>query len=556
MNRPRREMTLLRLAGWHLKLFFASAFRGSGGRMGQRVFFALLGAFWLTFMAVGIYTALDVALRRSPEAVWLPGLLIHSAWLGSLAMTLFFNVGFLLHVLFFSRDLSFLMAAPVRPSRILAIRFVQAMWANLFFGIFLSLPATLAVGLRLHAAPVYYVTYVLVLVSFLAVPVALTYIIGIPLARYVSTARLRAVFSIMGFFIAIGLWALPYLAPSRITSYREWNEALAKARAVLAFFESFQAQLLPSTWAGSALVHALAGDTTRSLLMMGGMMILSLVLAAGAIQLGARFYLNGWIRMIPIGETQPVRSERFTFLLGWIPRRWRPIFWKDISIVTRDFRVSFQLYSLGILMCVFPFLTLLGQRATLPEGSQPLAALASALGASVIVASQAGMMAVPLEGRAGFRLFAAPLRPIEIAATKWLVAVILTLPIVVGQVAIISLGFQRPVVEALIGGVLSLAGALLGAGFGVFMGAAFGNFNWDHPKRMLRSGAQLGWGIGVGFIVVVLTLVIQIGVGVGDNFAPRIFRPLLPVIALTISTVLSFFSVTFAARKLSRLEWL
>jgi hypothetical protein len=278
-------------------------------------------------------------------------------------------------------------------------------------------------------------------------------------------------------------------------------------------------------------------------------------MAAGAVRLGAQFYLNGWIRMIPVGETRPVRSERFAFLLGWLPRRWRPIFWKDISIVTRDFRVSFQLYSLGVLMCLFPFLTLLSQNASFPEGSRPVAALASALGAAVIVASQAGMMIVPLEGRAGFRLLAAPLKPIEVAATKWLVAVLLTLPIVAAQVAIISLGFKRPVGEALIGAVLALAGSFLGAGFGVFMGAAFGNFDWDHPKKMIRSGAQLGWGIGVGAIVVALTMVIQLGVVVGDEFAPGLVRPLLPVAALVASAGVAALGVSFAAKKLARLEW-
>jgi hypothetical protein len=555
MSGPFREIRFRRLAYWHLKLFISSAIRGTRRRLGQQTFFALLGAFWVAFIGLTVYAALNEALERSPEAVWLPGLLLHSAWLGALAMTLFFNVGFLLHVLFFSRDLAFLMAAPVRPAQILGIRFVQAMWANLFFSLFLSLPITVAVGIRLGAGALYYTTYAVAIVSFLAIPVAFTYLIGIPLARWVSTARLRAIFSIFGFFVAIGLWALPYMAPARITSYRQWQDLLQKGEAVHSFFSTPQAQFLPSTWASAALVHALSGDTARTLLSTGGMLLIALTLAVGAVQLGARFYLDGWIRMIPVGETRPVRSERFAFLLGWLPGRWRPIFWKDFSIVTRDFRISFQLYSLGILMCLFPFLTLLGERTMMPEESRPLAALASALGASVIVASQAGMMAVPLEGRAGFRLLAAPLSALEIAATKWLVAVVLTLPVVAGQVGVISLAFRRPITESLIGGVLSLSGALLGAGFGVFMGAAFGNFQWDHPKRMLRSGAQLGWVIGVGAIVGILTIVIQVGVVVGEDVAPHIFRPILPLAALVLSTSVALFSVLAAARRISRLEW-
>src|SRR5512140_761853 len=101
---PRSEISLARLVFWHLKLFVAASFRGGRGNLGQRIFFAVLAALWLAFMGVVMRATLDEALRRTPEAVWLPELLLHSAWLGSLAMTLFFNIGFLLHILFFSRD--------------------------------------------------------------------------------------------------------------------------------------------------------------------------------------------------------------------------------------------------------------------------------------------------------------------------------------------------------------------------------------------------------------------------------------------------------------------
>jgi hypothetical protein len=548
-------VSLFRLIGWHLRLALASAARGRRARLGQRLLLILVGGLWLALLGVGIFFALDEAIRRTPGAAWLLDLTLYSAWLGSLAMVIFFNLGFLLHVVFFSRDLEFLMATPLDPRKILAVRFLEGMWSNLTLNLFLSLPAVVAVGLVAEAGFGFFFVYALAQVAFLAIPVALTYLVGIPLARWVSTARLKAVFSLIGFSLALFLWSLPQLLPSRIHSWQEWSALLDRGRSLLSLFESPVALLWPSTWAAAAQVESLRGHwgaAAARLTVLGGSALLLVVVS---VSLAARSYRDGWIRLAPVSPNRKVRSERFTFLLDLLPATWRPLLWKDLTLVARDFRLSFQLYSLGLLMCLFPFMTL----TTQPEAERvvlaPLTALACAVGAAVVVGSQAGIMLVPLEGRSAWRLLGSPMATRSVSVVKWLAAVLLTLPVVGGQVVLLKFAFQRSLEESLTGGLVALAAAAIGAGFGTWTGAAFGNFDWDHPRRMITPGAQILWGLGVGLITGGMVFLSQATLWSSTPLLAGFPSPALTLLVVVAGVGFGLLGAFAAGRKLARLEW-
>lgn len=554
MNLP-REISFLRLAFWQIRLGLASMTRGSGARIGQRLIMLGLGLVWFSLMAFGLYWTLAEAVGRTPDAVWLYDLVLYSAWLGSLAMVLFFNLGFLLHVVFFSRDMPFLMAAPLSPAKVLGIRFLEGMWSNLLLNLFLTLPASLAVGLAAGAGPFYYVTFLLAQLAFLMIPVALTYLVGIPLARFVSTSRLRAVFSIIGFGLAVFFWSLPQLAPSHIQNSSEWSELLHRGQTILQLFRKPVALLWPSTWAASAQVSALHGEVAASFgrlaILLGGAILLVVL----SIRLAARFYLDGWIRLAPMAETRRVRSERYTFLLRLLPSAWRPVLWKDLTIVARDFRVSFQLYSLGLMMCLFPFMTLSASEAGDATALAPLTALACAVGASVVVGAQAGLMLVPLEAKSAWRLLGSPLPPQQVAAVKWTAAILLTLPVVVAQWVLLRLVFNRSWLEAIDGGVIAFAASLVGSAFGLWAGASFANFQWDHPRRMITPGAQIVWALGVGLITGGMVFFSQVSLWGGEGLLPSFPGSGTAVASLVVALVIGVLTTRSIARRLGRQEW-
>jgi hypothetical protein len=548
-------LSLLRLVAWQLKLAVASATRGERARLGQRLLLILVGGLWLALLGVGIFFALDETMRRTPGAAWLMDLTLYSAWLGSLAMVIFFNLGFLLHVVFFSRDLEFLMATPLDPRKILAVRFLEGMWSNLTLNLFLSLPAVVAVGLVAEAGAGYFIVYFVAQLAFLAIPVALTYLVGIPLARWVSTARLKAVFSLIGFSLALFIWSLPQLLPSRIHSWQEWSALLDRGKSLLSLFESPVALLWPSTWAAAAQVESLRGHWGEASARLAVLAGVALLLVLASVSLAARSYRDGWIRLAPVTPHRKVRSERFTFLLGLLPAGWRPLLWKDLTLVARDFRLSFQLYSLGILMCLFPFMTL----TTQPEAERvvlaPLTALACAVGAAVVVGSQAGIMLIPLEGRSAWRLLGSPMTPRSVSVVKWLAAVLLTLPVVGGQVALLRFAFQRSLEESLTGGLVALAAAAIGAGFGTWTGAAFGNFDWDHPRRMITPGAQILWGLGVGLITGGMVFLSQATLWSSTPLLAGFPSPPLTLLVVAAGVGFGLLGAFAAGRKLERLEW-
>lgn len=548
-------ISFLRLAHWQLKLAVASATRGSGARLGQRVTFLGLGLLSLTLLTLGLYWTLVESIDRTPGARWLFDLALHSAWLGSLAMVLFFNLGLLLHVVFFSRDLPFLMAAPIPPERVLALRFVEGMWSSLILNLFLSLPASLAVGLVAGAGPHYYIIFLMAQLAFLAIPVALTYLLGIPLARWVSTSRLRAIFSVVGFALAIFFWSLPQVATSHVRTAREWSEVLRHGQAILRLFERPASMLWPSTWAAAAQVSALHGDFGGAWWRLGVLIAGAGLLVALSIRQAARSYLEGWVRLAPVADTHRVKSGQYRFLMRLMPGAWRPVLRKDLTIVTRDFRIGFQLYGLGALMCLLPFMTRSAQPGGDPSNLSPMAGLASAVGASVLVGSQAGILVVPMEGRAAWRLLYSPLPLRHLAAAKWVGAMLLTLPVVLAQSALLRLLFDRSWAESLHGGLIAFASALAGTAFGVWVGAAFANFDWDHPRRMITPGAHVIWTIGVGIIAFAIVLFIQLSHWGGAGILPGFPGAGIAFGSLAAAGVCGFVAMQGTIRRLERREW-
>lgn len=551
----RGGIPLLRLLGWQLFLGWVGVVRGGRGRIWRRMLVGGLAALWLIVLGLGVHEFLGQARALHPEAGWIGDFCLQSAWLGAMAAALFLNLGFLLHLLFFSSDLAFLMAAPVDPRRVMLVRFVEGMGANVGLVSLLALPTAVAVGVWSGAGPLYYVLLLPSLLLFLAVPVALTFLIGIPLARLWSAARLKAFFSITGFVAALIVWALPYQLAARQSDADLWGLLLGRAAALQGIFESRWGALLPSTWTASVSVAAAAGDGAAALAALGRLALAAGALTALSVLVCAGLYREGWIQLTAVDQNRRTRTPEWFRRIVLLPAPHRAFLIKDLCLIGRDFRLTFQLYSIGALLSTFPFIVMLSRGGPAPDAISSAMALASAIGTAVIVACQAGMMVVPVEGAAGFRLVAAPLPRHELALTKWLVAVTLTMPVVLLQIPVVRLGFGRPGGETLRDVSLAFCGALLGSGLGFLLGAALPNFRWDHPKRMVRPLAQMIWAVGVAGIVLVMAILGQLHTLLGDALSGPGAGLGLTAMLLLLAGAGGAAAVWVAGRLLDELEW-
>lgn len=552
---PTRGISLARLLGWQLFLGWVGVARGGRGRIWRRLLVGGLGALWLALLGFGVYAGLEQAAVLYPQAAWLPEFCLQSAWLAAMAATLFLNLGFLLHLLFFSPDLGFLMAAPVDARRVMLVRFVEGMGANLGLVALLALPTTLAVGLTVDAPLAYYLLIPPALLFFLTLPVALTFLIGIPLARYWSAARLRAFFSITGFACALALWALPYQMAARQSDRALWELLIGQAAVLQGLLESTWGFLLPSTWVAAVSVQAARGETGAALAALARLGILAGVVTALCVGICAGLYREGWIQLTAVDQNRRTRTPEWWRRIILLPPPHRAFLIKDICLIGRDFRLTFQLYSIGALLAMFPLVVLLSRGSPVASSANSLLTLTTAIGACVVVACQAGMMVVPVEGRAGYRLVAAPLPRHELALTKWLAALTLTLPVVLLQWPLARFGFGSPTVEAFRATGLAFCGAMLGSAFGLLLGAALPNFNWDHPKRMVQPLAQLIWAVGVGVIVLAMAIIGQLEQLMGSTLAVGWLLPGLSIATVVVAGGGAAAAIMVAGRLLAELEW-
>jgi ABC-2 type transport system permease protein len=311
------------------------------GGIGVAVFAALFGgAHWLTRQLSAYEEFGDFMLRLGLS--WL--------FVSFLAFLAFSGVVTSLSTFFLSDDLRLLMAAPVAPRRLFLARFsrtvVQASWMIVVF----LTPVLLGVGAARSASWVYYLTAVLVVVPFSAIPVAAGTAATLLIVNVFPARRARDVLMLTGLIFAVGLvLVFRFIQPERLLRV----ESLPDIADFFATLHSPVTPLLPSSWAGESLFAGLHGGVD----LLHGSVLWTTALAF-TVMLGAaheRWQFPGYSRSQEAGKARVNSLRLVDSVARLLPLSIvrRQLFVKDVKVFLRDVSQWLQLLPLVALVLLY-----------------------------------------------------------------------------------------------------------------------------------------------------------------------------------------------------------
>jgi len=362
-------------------------------------------------------------------------------------------------------DLERLLAAPVRPRELLAIKFVGTLPRTLGPIVGIALPAALAFA---GSSGTWNLPGLLVgLVTLWAVPLALGTVLALPLLRVAPAARLRESIAVLATLAFLGGWlANTFWMPRLLVS-----TDLAASLRVIPPLPAWS----PATWA----CDALARPGEWALEAFAACIAVSLAAVTLAFAMSERL-----LTQLQAGATSAAgttvrgTSRRAQTLTGAFLRR-------DLALFTRDWPVLLDLASRLVLWTLLPL-------AVLPITPMPPAELVRDMLVTLTLSlgNDVAARALPLERHS---LAWARLSPV--GGTRW----VLRRALGVGGLGVSLLfagallagaALQLPPSAMLNAFAFALPAAATAMGSGLLLGATLADPEWRDPRAMLGPGGR------------------------------------------------------------------
>jgi len=150
-------------------------------------FFLLIGVFGFLFIFVGpLFVNLQGMMIDQYKQIGLEGLFLNNAILLTGMFGFFLGIYLVINEFFFTKDLSLLMALPLKPQEILAAKTIIIMIDLLWISLLFLLPSLLIFGVKTGADIIYWITMLCILFFSQMFPVIIQIIVLLPISRYIN----------------------------------------------------------------------------------------------------------------------------------------------------------------------------------------------------------------------------------------------------------------------------------------------------------------------------------------------------------------------------------
>ncbi len=481
--------------------------------------FAFFASWWL----LGFLNSPELAEITGDLDVLLasiPVLIMSAAFLG----ILFTSFGVLLQVLYLSKDMDFLLAAPVPIRAVFVAKLLQAILPNLGFISILALPVLFGLGLSQGYNWLYYPLVIVLLCALSLAAAGISSLLVIGIVRLFSARRVAEILGFLG--------AIMTMICSQSGQLARFNDMNAdQAQAFVSLASRYNTPWLPLAWAGRGLVALGMREWSGALLNLGLTLALSVLIFTVALITAERLYYTGWASMqtVPTRKKQTrkrsaangtARPSGAARLAGrFIPAAVTALMVKDYYVLRRDLRNLSQLITPLIFGVIYTFILLREPQSIYGRNEMPefIAAavknlslyinVGMSLFVSWLLVARLGGMAFAQEGKSFWILKTAPLRVSQLVLAKFAVAflpglllgwVFLVALAILQQAALSVLWFTAPAVALIIAG---------NTGIQLTFGITGANLDWSDPRQMMRGSAScLSSIVSIAFLPVAFSL--------------------------------------------------
>ena len=430
-------------------------------------------------------------------------------------MLLFSNVYIAYSTLYRSREVAYLIQAPVPIHVLFLARFVECVFFSSWASAFLGSPLILAYGITTQAPLTFYFAATAFYVPFVTVPAALGSLVAMGLVCLFPRLPRAAVIA----FVAVTVGALFVYLRTRFNVSRLAEDALLPT--VLQAMSRTQSPLLPSYWASRGVLDAAERDYGSTVYHFLLLLSNALMLSWGAAWVASRAYYPGWSLLT--GSVQS-RSRTVAWrlmdgadrLLVLVRQPARALVSKDIRLFWRDPTQWSQFVIFFGVMAVY----IANLRNTWSQMYSDVyrswVACLNIGACTLILATLTSRFVFPLVSLEGRRIWVLGLAPITFRQLMWQkfwLSVFTTSAFTIGLVVFSCLRLRVDAVPFVVA-VYSIVVTNFGlSGLAVGLGSLYPNFHEDNPARIVSGmGGTLNFLLSMAYLVLVVgaeTLILQ-----------------------------------------------
>jgi ABC-2 type transport system permease protein len=497
------------------------------------------------------------------------GYIIMARMLAVLGLAVFFmlvfsNVLVAFSTLYRSREVPFLLQAPISFRAFFIARFWECVGFSSWALAYLGSPLILAYGRSSGASPVFYIAAVAFFLPFIIVPACVGCMITMILARAFPQQRVRVMIGLG--VVAVGLLFL-YIRDVLDATRLSQDVALA---AVMDATSRTQTPFLPSYWATRGILAAAERNFRECAFQFLLLLSNALMCVWLTAEMAQRIFYRGFSFLAGQDRTRFKRLDqgvlgRADSLLCWLPNPARALVVKDIKLFWRDpTQWSQFVIFFGILAVYVANLHGVGNSRYTSDMWRSWIACLNIGSCTLVLATLTSRFVFPLvslEGRRFWILGLAPFTFRRLVWQKFWLSVCTTSLFTVGLAALSGRMLHIPALHFWLS-IYSVVVANFGlAGLAVGLGTLYPNFQEDNPARIVSGmGGTLNFLLSVGYVVLIVgaqTVILQWHVLERFTTPQAFWRTLgIAVLSITlVSLVTSLLPLYLGLRNLSDMEF-
>lgn len=478
-------------------------------------------------------------------------------------LLIFSNILVSFSTLYRSREVLYLLQAPIRFEHFFYARFLESLAFSSWALAFLGSPLILAYGISTKASLLFYLSAFLFFIPFIVVPACIACLITMGLVRIFP--KIRTWNMVVLGILAVGLFF--FYIWNTLRGTRITDDTLVPA--ILDASARVQSPFLPSHWAAKGVLCAAKYQVGESLFWFLTLLSTALMSLWVTGWVADRIVYMGWSslqgqdrqRVRPLGKGLLGKVEG---LLHWVPNPQRTLIVKDVKLFWRDPTQWSQFAIFFGIMAVY-FANLRNSSRYLDQDMwRSFIACLNVGAVTLILATLTSRFVFPLvslEGRRFWILGLAPLTFRQLVWQKFWLSVCTCAFFTVGLAVLSGRMLQLDPIYFWLT-VYSVVITNFGlSGLAVGLGTLYPNFGEDNPARIVSGmGGTLNLLVSVGYITLVVaaqTVILQWRV-LGRYTDPHMFWWALAgaVLFITLlSGVCTFMPMRLGLRNLNRMEF-
>lgn len=552
-------MSLWKLIAYRLKIALAGFTRGQASRRAARIIglCAVLAA--VVLFVLGAYAFFTVLKSSGEIGTTVAAVMVTLTFNAILILALVFDIATTTNIFFLSSDLDLLMAAPLPTLRVFAVKYLEAMVSASFVALFIAFPILLGYGLAFHAPLIFFPAMFVVTAIFITIPISIGTICGMTISRYVPAAKVREILALLTGIIGLGVWLGFQAMRPAISSPGQIHDLSIRMKSLAAGGGNALFKMLPSRFPAEILTSLSSARISAALPPLLYLVVTAGIMFALSIVLAERIYLAGWTRTAPSGKkakrAKRVRARPASTSAGfwrWLPPTERSILKTTTYLFIRDPQQITPIATLTIMMGVLPFF--MGRQGRF-AGHNPLVLLYSVLCLSFVGSMNLAMSAVVIDGRAFWRLLIAPSSSLKKLLAKLLVSASFFVPL--ASAVVVAFRIAGLVDWFFVPKAIWLAACLtaLGASLGLLIGISYADWEWDIPKRMIKTWGRLILMFGATLFLVAAGFALRVFSSRGAMTTGVDAGWVVLLLVTAGAAIPTYLFLRVSSKKMDRMEW-